>query len=180
MAYAARTSQEAVAMLMDPVAAGELQAQRAVEAAGCFGNRYPPRRRDGAAWRSARVPRSLLLLSHGHLVLEQDAEPLHMVESIASRVLATRSRRLLVMPSRPSSRRRSIVGCCSNVVLLNGSSGNSADVGVQGSASCPRCASPSWSRAELKDGGDALAMSAPISTARTGSYLRLRTASPPR
>jgi hypothetical protein len=96
-----------------------------------------------------------LLLSQGHLVLEQDAEPLQMVESIAFRV-GRRVAQLLDMPSRPSSRRRSIVGCCSKVVLLNGSSGNRG-CWRAGSARCLRCASPSWSRADARDqDGDAL------------------------
>ena len=78
------------------------------------------------------------------IVLEQDAEPLHMVEHCFQGWPSGRAGSWPCL--RPS--RRSIVGC-SNVVLLNGSSGNRGYWRCR-SASCPRCASPSWSRADAR------------------------------
>ena len=116
---------------------------------GLLGNRYPPRRRDGAAGRSGRLKR---LLPCAGSSFEQDAEPLHMVESTAFRV-GHRSRRALAMPSRwPSWRRAVDRRCCSNVVLLNGSSGT--DIGVQDRRAVRGARRVSGLEPMLEDGGD--------------------------
>jgi len=81
-ADAARAGQETVPMLADPVTAGELQEQCTVQAARCAvidildGGEMPQLGSPGACLEA-------FLLSQGHLVLEQDAEPFHVVESFA-------------------------------------------------------------------------------------------------
>ena len=99
-------------MLADPVAAGELQEQRAVEPARCAVVDVL----DGGEMAQLGGPGACLealLLAHRHLVLEQDAEPFHVVESLALGV-GGQIAQALGHAVQAESRSRSIVGCCSN------------------------------------------------------------------